>query len=289
MAPDWANGKKSAYNYHSLAELIGHQPGFAVFRRFATLNAKNLLYLQAELAELEIQLARLEVKDQDSDDVTHRNFQWQARLLMKSPPGADEQCKKVLQIREKLDEYNRLLFQQQRLYDIPSPNRHDLGQLREWLEREEYGGFFLEMPEDAWDERHDRDLVALSTRVNEGDRFSKWLADSVMPFIHRTILHRNKAENEPENKTYEYSDKTLNRVSELAAIVASSSLPTVSIFALYFISSDVMRLVFTLAFSIVFTCSLAIFTSARRSEIFAATVALAAVQVVFIGVNGGNH
>jgi hypothetical protein len=288
MAGDWANGKKSTYNYQSLAELIGQQPGLAVFRRFATLNAKNLLYLQAELAELETELSRLEAKDQTSDDINHRKFQWQARLLMESPPEA-EQWKKVLQIRTKLEEYNRLLLQHQRLYQLPSANRHDLGQLRRWIEDEDYGGFFLEMPEDAWDRRFDGDLVALSTRANEGDRFSKWLADSLLPFIHRKILHRNRKEDEPNDKTYEYSDKTLSRVSEVAAIIASSCLPTVPIFALNFISNVLVRLGFTLAFSVVFTCCLAIFTSARRSEVFAATVALASVQVVFIGTSGTNR
>jgi hypothetical protein len=103
MATDWSTGKKSGYNYSSLAELIGHQPEFAVFRHFRTLNVKNLLYLQAEIAELEVQIAKLEADDQRLDEATHRNFQWQAQFLIKSAPGADEKWQKVLQIRTKLE------------------------------------------------------------------------------------------------------------------------------------------------------------------------------------------
>ena len=103
---DWTQGKKTEYNYLKLAELIGNQPGFAVFRRSAALNAKNLLYLQAELAELEIQLNRLEADDQQGENVSHRKFQWQARLLMESAAGADKQWQKVLEIRAKLAEYS---------------------------------------------------------------------------------------------------------------------------------------------------------------------------------------
>ena len=208
---------------------------------------------------------------------------------MESPPGADKQWQKVVQIRTKLEEYNRLLQQQQRLYQLPKPNRHDLEKLREWLERDDYGNFFLEHPEDAWEERFDADLVALSTRPNEGDRFSTWLTDRVVPFVHHHILHRTRKVGEAEDQTYEYSDKNLSRISEVVSIFASSSLPVVPIFALYFISDVVVRLCFTLAFSLVFTCCMAIFTTAKRSEVFVATVALASVQVVFIGATGTNR
>jgi hypothetical protein len=288
MAKDWTDGKKTNYNYQSLAQLSGNEPGFAVFRRFRTLNAKNILYLQAELAELEEQLAQLEADDQNSGEVNNRKFQWDARLLMEASPGADQQWKMILQIRTKLDEYNRLLLQHQRLHSLPRPNCHDLGKLREWLEWPVYGACFLEVPQDAWDERFDQDLVALSSRPNELDRFSIWLTDCVVPFVHNKILHRTRKANEAENQTYQYSDRALSRISEVVAIITSSSLPVVPIFALHFISSIVVRLCFTLAFSLVFTCCMAIFTSAKRSEIFAATVTLASVQVVFIGTSGNN-
>ena len=53
VSESWtSNKKKSSYNYQKLAQLIGKQPGLAIFRRFATLNAKNLLYLQVGLLVL---------------------------------------------------------------------------------------------------------------------------------------------------------------------------------------------------------------------------------------------
>lgn len=67
----------------------------------------------------------------------------------------------------------------------------------------------------------------------------------------------------------------------------ASLLPTASIFALYYITSPVIRLTFIMLFSAVFTGCLAFFTSAKRVEIFSAAVALAAVQVVFIGTSNG--
>ena len=103
---DWTSGKDPNFNYLELAGLMGKYPGLAIFRRFATLNAKNLLYLQAEIAELEDQLDLLEGEDRNSTNLDHRKFQWEARLLMTAPAGENQQWQKILEIRAKLKEYS---------------------------------------------------------------------------------------------------------------------------------------------------------------------------------------
>lgn len=146
---------------------------------------------------------------------------------------------------------------------------------------------FLERPEDAWDTRYE-DLIALSTRANEGDRFTRWFTDKIFPFFHRHLLQRPHKEEDGLDTMYEYSEKRLNRATEVVSIVVSSLLPTLSIFALYYIDDATYRLAFILCFSALFAGSLAIFTAAKRIEIFTATVGLASVQVVFIGTTPGN-
>ena len=49
--------------YPKLAELQGTYPQLCIYRRFATLNARNLLYLQAELVDLEERLERYTLED----------------------------------------------------------------------------------------------------------------------------------------------------------------------------------------------------------------------------------
>jgi hypothetical protein len=79
-------------------------------------------------------------------------------------------------------------------------------------------------------------------------------------------------------------------------------IPAASIFTLYYVHNMVARLGALLAFSVVFSISLAIFTTAKKAEIFAATAAyvgrcltssawltcisFASVQVVFVGSAG---
>ena len=170
---------------------------------------------------------------------------------------------------------------------------------------------WLELPEDVWFEElqseHNDDLVDLSSRSGQGDRFTRWFSYRFMPWLHRTILHPPRAsafatssaidpEAPPSTTTtrkaadaplYDYSDSFLANVAETCSIVVSSLFPTVTIFALNYIPQNppVARLAFITVFSAIFTVAISVFTEAKRIEIFAAVVALASIQVVFIGAN----
>ena len=59
-------------SYSRLAALMVAQPDVAIFRTFSKLNAKNLLYYQAELAILEDELAEIERSDQEQASTSDR-------------------------------------------------------------------------------------------------------------------------------------------------------------------------------------------------------------------------
>ena len=97
-----------AQSYASLAELLGSHDGLAIYRRFSTLNAQNLLYLQSELIILEDELRRLVLEDSNSQNEQRRSFKSKITAL-KAAPGEEvegRQWQKVLEIREKLKEYS---------------------------------------------------------------------------------------------------------------------------------------------------------------------------------------
>ena len=97
-----------ARSYSSLAEIVGNNDGLAIFRRFATLNAQSLLYMQSELVNLEEELKRLVHADSKADDEQRRVFQSDISALKSASSDASEgkQWRKVLEIREKLKEYS---------------------------------------------------------------------------------------------------------------------------------------------------------------------------------------
>lgn len=95
--------------YPKLATLMGHSPEVAIFRRFNTLNARNLLYLQAELVDLETRLEEASRADAESSNLDRRRHDRHWPSLSESvttPDGNSTQWTLALQIREKLKEYS---------------------------------------------------------------------------------------------------------------------------------------------------------------------------------------
>jgi len=80
-----------------------------------------------------------------------------------------------------------------------------------------------------------------------------------------------------------YSDSKLAATVNAISTILSSLLPTMSIFALYFIQSQLARMAAIVAFSLLFSVVLSIIANCRKVDCFAATTAFAAVQVVFVG------
>ena len=96
-----------AEGYDKLAVLMARYDKVAIFRQFAALNTKNLLYMQAELVNLEAELGNIVQKDMHSADPGQALYHvsWTA---LNEPLGngrPSPQLRKVLEIREKLDKY----------------------------------------------------------------------------------------------------------------------------------------------------------------------------------------
>jgi len=93
--------------YPKLAAKIAVQPEAAIYRRFGALNAQNLLYLQAELVDLEERLK--EQQDLDNNDSTGRKSEYSKNWFSLQDSGVDgdtEQLDLVMKIREVLKEYS---------------------------------------------------------------------------------------------------------------------------------------------------------------------------------------
>lgn len=100
--------------YNKLASLMGACPEVAILRRFGSLNARNLLYLQAELVALEDSLRACTERNKASSDADRaasaRDWYTLSRLGStgnnSSDVDAGEEWRTMLEIREKLKEYS---------------------------------------------------------------------------------------------------------------------------------------------------------------------------------------
>ena len=101
----------SMASYNRLAALMGEHQELAVFRRFQTLNAKSLLYMQAEILHLGSELKSIELEDQRSKDI-HRASLHTSVFNLKESSDSDHhlQWSKATELRDKIKRYSRLVF-----------------------------------------------------------------------------------------------------------------------------------------------------------------------------------
>ena len=71
----------------------------------------------------------------------------------------------------------------------------------------------------------------------------------------------------------DYSDRTIARLSSLIVTVISSVFPIVGVIILYFVKDLLARIGIIAGLTAAFSLVLALVTSAKKSEIFAATAA----------------
>lgn len=100
--------------YPSLAEQIGNHSRLAAFRSFAGLNARNILYFQAELLELESALGEVEKTDQALCQTGERDSYATSWFQLSENGRNDpnkEQLRLVRRLRELLYEYSQYISQ----------------------------------------------------------------------------------------------------------------------------------------------------------------------------------
>lgn len=279
--------------YPKLGGRMGMVPEMAMFRRFGTLNAQMLLYMQSELTHLENDLRELEQEDSRSDQPYKSKYSRDCFFLLNpTTPGDNRQLSLVMEIKAKLKEYNKTLKLQYFLTSMPEPSEYDLEYIQQYMESRDMGPLIMTGPDaDIWgsvaeSKSHVSDLVALRARHNE-DPFSKWVTGTGMKIFFRCGGHRWRKPSPVDGRVF-YSDSKLLRITYWITSILASLLPVSSIIILYCARSILARLAIIAGFNIIVSLCLLGFTNAKRSEVFAVTAAFAAVQVVFVGTNGTN-
>jgi len=95
--------------YPKIAHRMGLVPETAMFRRFGALNARNLLYLQQELAVIEKKLIKQEWDDNQSQGSKKCKYAIDARWLHSATSARDGDTKQkdlILEMRNLLNQYS---------------------------------------------------------------------------------------------------------------------------------------------------------------------------------------
>ncbi|MCJ1378890.1 hypothetical protein MMC17_001989 [Xylographa soralifera] len=251
--------------YPKLAAWIDSDPNYAEYRQYKYLRNRCLLYLQDKLAVLERRLSRL-----DEDDALEDS------LVLKSRERDDEQslprrADLLAEVKNTIHEYDELLFKTKEIMHWKKPTTRNRRSYANFINNE---GLFAGMEGDFI--RYSEDLVALGGELE--DSWLNGIVEDTLDTVSQRVAQfffRSKAQKKrTEDEFLVYYDKSrLDFFIRLVMTIFSALLLMIPVFVLYVIqqstgfAKDVVVLVFTLVFAIF----LALFTKAKRHELFAAT------------------
>lgn len=169
------------------------------------------------------------------------------------------------------------LIQAATLANMQEPNKSDRDYMQRFLMTKGMGSLAL-VGDDAmtWGSMRDPkgyavDLVALRPRRDE-DPFTKWFAESTVNSLFRLGCDRFKRPSRVHG-VVGLEDSTVFRVSSWITSIIASLIPIASIIVLYSVGSMKARLGIIAGFNLLISTCLSVFTSAKRSEVFAVTAA----------------
>ena len=239
------------------------------------MNAQNILYLQAEIHELEADLQEYAEEDAKAPKGSGRSqYSRNWHKLANSHSEDRRQWNTFCTLREKLKEYNDLLVQQALISEkYRDPKAHDLDILKTCLTHTSFPDYLLGKDSKIWeDESLAHDLTTLNTQGSD-DAFTEWIATNVVKPFHDLIgRHFKKPSNDFEGMT-SYEDRVITRLASLVATVISSVFPIVGVIILYFVTDLLAKIGIIAGLTAAFSLCLGLVTDARRGEIFAATAA----------------
>lgn len=128
---------------------------------------------------------------------------------------------------------------------------------------------------DTWADEDLTKYIAVGPPPPEIDVFTALLRGRIFDSFHRFLGEPLElgTEIDEESGLRSYSDSRVNRAASLVTVILSSMTPVLAIFALNAAHTLEMRLGLVALFTGLFAAILAVFSSARRVEIFAATAA----------------
>ena len=177
-----------------------------------------------------------------------------------------------------------MLLQTTEIFKLKAAQGSELSTLKDWLSRSDGGAHFLSGTEyGPWDDENTGDLISVLSSAHQ-DRFAGELCNRFLPWYHGLLGWRTKPQSDAElGKIWEYRKESFTLAGNVLCVVLSFAIPTGSIFGLYYVQTTLARLFMMAAFIFVFASAMMFVVGSRRGEVFGATAAFAAIQVVFVG------
>ncbi|KAF7508402.1 hypothetical protein GJ744_009255 [Endocarpon pusillum] len=284
--------------YQQLADFIAWDRNLAIFPRFCSANMLCLLHMQAEICELEERLEDLgHVNNNNTfSDEKRRRLCYDWSVLKEL--GSESPEKKLLaELRIKLAQYNQALTDQITLAAQKPPERSDMSYLQYWLQHPQGGASALRGPGSmTWSDLEDcgrrslDDFVSLSPSRDVERTLTQWMLDALWPILRhlpRGVMPEREFGPHDESGKSAFTSmgdsRLFGSIADQISSFVATTLILIPVITLHFVQSADARLIIIVVFSLAFQGLVVLATEAKRSEVFAATAAFVAIQVVYVG------
>jgi hypothetical protein len=282
--------------FAEFSEFISCDSENLIYRRFGSLGARNLLYLQAELQLLEAQLRDFDKRDKQllsldgSEDekkaVDDAARAWECFLEQSvSKDGQRRKMALVLELRQVMKEYGisasplpplpplqertftpnteEALLRRSRILALPPPSTGTLRAFTNWFRHKKpFRG-------SAWHVLDDKsDMLALAADA-EPDR----LSELIRHYLGYRLRETRSDQPRSWGPVYFYPARRVARIVAGLSVLIAVLLLVGAIVALYYEPRMAMKIGLLALFTVMFGVSVGLLTKTRRVEVFAATAA----------------
>ncbi|KIX97888.1 uncharacterized protein Z520_06666 [Fonsecaea multimorphosa CBS 102226] len=289
MAQDCENGgsRTHAVGFASFAAAMTscQDHSMILCNRFDRMSTRNLLYLQSELAALQRQLDDFDREDFFDAGTDTRNIarNWEAfeRAASVQESKAAERMVLVLKIRSKIKEYKEAALLDANMLALRIPSKQAFRAVDHfWMNRDNEGFPTLGGSSSSlYDDRH---AISALARPLEEDRLTSFLRK----FCLLLFLERYPDGN---SRLVYVSTKRIALVVGLINVLLAATFLFGAIYNLYYVEQEKIKLGLIAGYTTAFALCVSLVTNARRSEIFGACAAYAAVLVVFVSGGFGGQ
>ncbi|KAM7212470.1 hypothetical protein V8F06_012157 [Rhypophila decipiens] len=281
--------------YERLANWMSLHPELSIFRRFGSLYTESILYLQAEIAQLELRLRQIRAEERKHGlPELHVQLQEQSWESLYSnhdagqgSPGRDK-FEIHMRLRDLLPHYYQALDLQSKIHDLRRPHRKALKGLRMYMNRPCMGNIKILSPDwRTWgdeSELMESDLLTFENCIM--DTFSSFLNYGILDIydkcvgrhIRQKITRTRNGSNilpltSSDRNVVTYSYSTIALFAQSVTVLLACMLPIAAIMLLNSIDDMTKRLNVIACLTGAFSVSMRLFTMATLAEIFAATAA----------------
>jgi len=251
-----------------------------IYRRFDALSARNLLFYQAELAELEDLQKQYDEDDRKARDAASIECQreWDAFVRCAREEGREKsKMDLAMRIREVLAKYHEALTKHQTLLNTPPAAKTTIKAMQNWFCPVNSKPHLWGASERIYFDPHD--LVALRVPADH-DRLLKFIQNNFGIFFAYSSSNAGSGGNQLLISHPHLSTFTAVLSTALAFLLLFGATAS-----LYFVKNPTASLCMVGGWTMLFAVCIGILTNAKRDQIFAATAAYAAVLVVFVSGN----